>query len=74
MTLSSQNFDFLGLKHLSPVQFWGAAKLDFIMKRYGNYGEGGEGGGGGWSQVIPLCNAGKKFHMTHLSAVVAFCT
>ena len=36
------------------------------MKGYGNYGKG-KG-----PQVIPLCNAGKNFHMTHLSAVVDF--
>ena len=40
--------------------------MDFVMKCYGNYGEG-EG-----SQVIPLCNACKKFYMKHLSAVVTF--
>ena len=39
--------------------------MDFVMKRYGNYREG-KG-----SQVIPLRNAGKKFYMTHLTAVVA---
>ena len=37
--------------------------MDFVMKHYGNHGEG-EG-----SQVIPLCNVGKKCHMTHLSTV-----
>ena len=42
--------------------------MDFVMKRYGNCGE--EEG----SQRIPLCNAGKKIHMTHLSAVDDFCT
>ena len=30
--------------------------VDFVIKRYGNCGKG-EG-----FQVIPLCNAGKKFH------------
>ena len=29
--------------------------VDFVMKRYGNYGDRE------WSQVIPLCNAGKNF-------------
>ena len=33
-------------------------------KRYENYGQG-EG-----SQLIPLCNTGRKFHMTDLSALV----
>ena len=42
--------------------------MDFVMKRYGNYREG-KG-----SQVIPLRNAGKKFYMTHLSAVAAIST
>lgn len=37
------------------------------MKGYGNYGKG-EG-----PQVIPLCNAGKNFHMTHLSAFLVHC-
>ena len=37
------------------------------MKYYGNYGEM-EG-----SQVMPLCNAGKNFHMTHLSAFLVHC-
>ena len=46
----------------------GERVVDFIMKRYGNYTEG-EG-----YKVIPLCNAGKQFHMTDLSAAVAFCT
>lgn len=41
-------------------------EVDFVMKRYENYGEG--------SQVRLLCNASKKFHMAHLSAVVTFCT
>ena len=36
-----------------------------VMKRYENNYREGKG-----SQVIPLGNAGKKFHMTHLSAVV----
>ena len=42
--------------------------VDVVLKRYGNYGDG-DG-----SQVIPLCNVDKKFHMTYLSAVVVFCT
>ena len=42
--------------------------MNFVMKRYGNYREG-KG-----SQVIPLRNAGKKFYMTHLTAVVALST
>ena len=46
----------------------GGGIVDFVMKHYANYGE--EEG----SQVILLCNAGKKFHMTDLSAVVAFCS
>ena len=36
-----------------------------VMKRYENNYRERKG-----SQVIPLGNAGKKFHMTHLSAVV----
>ena len=42
--------------------------MDFVIKSYENYAER-EG-----SHVRPLRNAGKKFHKTHLSAVVAFCT
>ena len=38
--------------------------MGFFMERYGNYEEW-EG-----SQVIELYNAGKKFHMILLSAVV----
>ena len=39
--------------------------MDFVMKHYGNHGEG-EG-----SQVIPLCNVGKTFHILVLSPPVS---